>query len=506
MSDGSSGLSWLSSNLEATAGMVTLAVTLVGFLVAWWRKRKRISYRVHLDTPIGVTPDHNNDIAVEWSYQGRDLVDPSFALVRIMNTGSREIREEDLRVPLTLEFAGRRVVDAKVIEADQILAKLLAQEDSWPPVDVTELLLPKVPLNRKHRIKVLVLLTGKPDPAIKQAVTCDGFLSGGKIVHDTTRGDGPSNRSLVLGGTALLAVGASLALLISAPWSPRTTTCAPGTIKITGSSAFDPVAKEIVQSYRDQCDEAEISVAGQGSLDGLRELDNAGRNDAESREALIAMSDGPASRNYHNLTPHPLGVVAFAVVVNKETGKHELTADQLKAIFAGEVTDWSAVGGPDLPISIVSRGAGSGTRLAFEEKVLGRSEPALSSDDCTHRNRDPNAKVTRCEHYKTSELLDQVDRLPGAIGYAEVTATTKYTNLNRIKLDNRDPDLDSVVKRGYPFWAVEYFYTYGQPQDGGLVDSMIDYTNTDAAKNILRRAGYLPCVDGPQDLMGTLCR
>jgi phosphate transport system substrate-binding protein len=497
-------MSWVSNNLEATVGLAGLAASVVGYLAALWLKRKRISYRVHLDTPVGVTPAHGGEIEVEWRYHGEVVADPSFALVRIMNTGSLEIREDDFREPMTLEFGGRRVVDAKVIEADDTLMRIVARDKSWPPVGDTELVLPKVPLNRKNRIKVLVLLTGKPEP--KSSVACVGFLSGGKIVRDTTTGNGPSKRSVVLSGTAMLLVGASLALLVSSPWSPRPTTCAAGDVKITGSSAFDPVAKDIVGAYLKQCDSAAVTVQGRGSLDGLRELDNVARNDPAQREARIVMSDGPASRNYHNLTPHPVGVVAFSVVVNKATGRHALTADQVKAIFAGDVTNWNQVGGPDLPISVVSRGGGSGTRLAFEEKVLGKPEPGLSSNDCVRRDRDPAAKVTRCEYDSTSAQLDEIDRLAGAIGYAEVTATTKYTNLNRVKLDDRDPDLDSVIKRGYPFWAVEYLYTYGPPQNGKLVDSLLEYMNSDAAKNILRRAGYVPCVDGPQDLMGTLCR
>ena len=48
-----------------------------------------------------------------------------------------------------------------------------------------------------------------------------------------------------------------------------------------------------------------------------------------------------------------------------------ITKDQVKEVFAGNITNWSEVGGPDEDIHVVAREEGSGTRAAFEEMVMG---------------------------------------------------------------------------------------------------------------------------------------
>jgi ABC-type phosphate transport system substrate-binding protein len=200
------------------------------------------------------------------------------------------------------------------------------------------------------------------------------------------------------------------------------------------------------------------------------------------------------------------GGLAFTVVVNKATGLYTLTADQVQGIYSGRYNNWNQIGGSNLPISIVSRGAGFGTRAAFEKNVLKASELGRSSSDCKGRDLMPDLPVIRCEFDTTSVLLDRVDKIDGAIGYSDIAATVKHANVNRVKLDGREPDIEPVIRADYPFWTVEYFYTYGEPGSDGLLRSLLAYMNSDTAKNILRRSNYVPCVDGPQDLKGSLCR
>jgi phosphate transport system substrate-binding protein len=52
----------------------------------------------------------------------------------------------------------------------------------------------------------------------------------------------------------------------------------------------------------------------------------------------------------------------------------------------------------------------------------------------------------------------------------------------------------ALVKNGqYPFWAVEYLYSYGKPAPGTLLSAFLGYMFTDAAKSVLQSYGAIPC-------------
>ncbi|WP_329400758.1 substrate-binding domain-containing protein [Streptomyces lydicus] len=183
-----------------------------------------------------------------------------------------------------------------------------------------------------------------------------------------------------------------------------------------------------------------------------------------------------------------------------------LTSDQVRGIYDGTYTNWKQLHGNDLPIRLVSRDAASGTRRAFETSVLHRSEPGVvSSYDCGDKDRDERARLTRCEVNGTKSLLDAVDRVPGALGYAEGYAAAQRKHVVSVRLNGHEPDIEWGRQRDYPFWTVEYLYTYGRPEDGSLTAKFLAFMDSDTAKNIMRMYKHVPCADR-QSLPATVCR
>ncbi|OAA26570.1 hypothetical protein UG55_101419 [Frankia sp. EI5c] len=45
----------------------------------------------------------------------------------------------------------------------------------------------------------------------------------------------------------------------------------------------------------------------------------------------------------------------------------------------------------------------------------------------------------------------------------------------------------------YPFVAVEYAYTYGQPSPGSLAASFLNYLTRDIGQDVMREQEHLPC-------------
>jgi len=420
----------------------TLVATIAGWLIdRYWTRRKRIIYRVQLNTPIGMTPrDARSIVELQLQRAGGIVSNASLTLLRIRNGGSLDIKAADVEQPLTFTFEGREVIGVEIPQAEaspRALREMLLRE---PGIQATgnKLVLPRVPLNKKDRFKLLVLLSGTGD-----SVHGDGFITGGRVARDPRR-RGPSTRTLAYGGACLALVGLLGGLLIRAPRpAPGSSACVPGRLQITGSSAFEPLVEEISVAYMKGCSRAQIEVEGGGSLQGVQRLFDSSRDD---RTALMAVSDGPAPQRYRSLVPHPVGIVVFALVVNKATQIHDLTTGQLRDIHRGRYRNWSQLGGPNLPISIVSRDSLSGTRAAFEAGVLKLSEQAVSSNDCVNKDRDATAPVVRCERRTTEDLLREVDTIPGALGYAETSTATRYDRVDRIQLDGRDPDPSLVLQ------------------------------------------------------------
>ena len=195
--------------------------------------------------------------------------------------------------------------------------------------------------------------------------------------------------------------------------------CVGGTLSLHGSTAFAPAVRAAAEDYLKRCEGAGVSIpladnTFKGSTDGVTDLDQAGKN------ARIQVGDGLADhialhRRARLRRPPPAGPQArrlpvFTLVVNKDAGVENLRLAQIRDLFAG-VTNWSQVGGNDVPVHLVNRDPGSGTRSTLVAKVLDGREP-------------PQFTVTDCAALK-----------PASTAAAQVTSTD--TMLNTQRLDAR---------------------------------------------------------------------
>jgi ABC-type phosphate transport system substrate-binding protein len=278
--------------------------------------------------------------------------------------------------------------------------------------------------------------------------------------------------------------------------------CESGSLQIEGSSAAAPAVMAAAASYQSTCNGALVSVEGIGSLRGLQALVKAGPHGAAS---TIAMSDGSAPPISANsaLTGSPIAIVIFSMVVNEDVRVYNLTTTDIADIYAGRITNWDQLAGPDLPIRVISRTSASGTRATFQSWVLGKAGKATSSS-CLESDPVPSLPVYRCEP-TTSALLDTVSQTPGAIGYAEVQAASSHDGIIQTAIDGVQPTIYSVAGAdGYPFWTVEHVYTFRQPPDQSPAAGFLRYLNTPQAKSLLRMDGFTPCADQAQ-LLADLC-
>lgn len=180
-----------------------------------------------------------------------------------------------------------------------------------------------------------------------------------------------SARIITVALTVCVVTLASIILVRNAP--PPPIECAPGSLTVTGSTAFGPVLDAVEEQLEKKCDDVRIEVKARGSAEGLRRL--AGEAKSRPDDAVVAFSDGVKPSAYTELSETPIGVSLFHLVVNDHVRVRNLSLDTIRRIYRGEITNWNEAGGPDLTIKLISRDADSGTREVFGRRVLGAANP-----------------------------------------------------------------------------------------------------------------------------------
>lgn len=382
-------MEWFSAeNVVAVLTAVLGVLASVGVL--WYERRvprrKRIGYRVQMDTAIGsdVRPGRANARLGLFS-ETPDMSDATLVLLRVENDGSQSIADNDYTAHgihgLTVEFTDRVIRGVAVTQppdADHLM-------EHFDPATGFEhtggtLNVPRVPLNPGHHYKLLVLLTGG---GVDRPVTVSGGIRDGEVVPN--RAPTPDTKQPLFSNPARLitvmltvCVVTLASIIVVRDDSRPPMGCAKGRLTVTGSTAFAPVARELARKYEKDCPGSDIEVDADGSAAGIRELAETGAEFAEREDgspAAVTLSDGPKRAGFPELRESRVAVSAFALVVHDDVKLDGLRTADLRAIYRGDIRDWSELDGPNLPIRLVSRNAGSGTRDTFQRRILKGFEP-----------------------------------------------------------------------------------------------------------------------------------
>lgn len=528
-------------SLETIVAILSVVIPLGAF--AWefiFIRRKRLGYRVQMDT-LATDTAHapNADVLrrIE-DKNGRKLNEPSFVLLRIENAGWLEIVEGDYLTRaddptgVRVTFKDRRVVGMAVTELSQpelrdffikqdknVTTEAAGFEIGEEDDDAGVIRLPKVTLNRKAHYKVLAVLerkSGKPGEKFPEA-KFRADVAGGqhnnlfgwrrRLRLDRTESHTFASRpALVILGLLAAAAVSQSSIRLFLHQEPPPLDCVGGTLHLHGSTAFEPAVSKAAKRYADLCGGkgAKIPLTDgtfQGSTEGIDALERAGQAAGVSGGTglgdNIAFTDGQAGPNHPQILPRPIAYSVFTLVVNKDTRVLNLSHQQIHDIYARKITNWSQVGGAPIPIHLISRHRGSGTRSALVERVLNKDRnapridvPEATVNDCADLGQDsPGA----CEVDSTQTLLQKVAQIPGAIGHSEVSNAATVKDVVKVRIDRIPATLDGVQRGRYPYWQTEYAYTYGEPPADSIAAAFLRYLTDQGGKDILREFDDQPC-------------
>ena len=239
-----------------------------------------------------------------------------------------------------------------------------------------------------------------------------------------------------------------------------------GSVKVSGSTTVQPIMEEAARRLEAKnAGKLSITVAGGGS--------GAGMNDTKSGANNIGMSSSSISAaDAEVVDAYQIAKDAIAIIVHPSNPVANLTKEQVKGIFTGEIKNWNEVGGSNAPILIHTRETGSGTLTTLEDLLL-----------------DKEKVVERATPYASAELLkNAVARDANGIGFDSigfVDSTVKALSVNDVK-----PSEATVNSGAYPASRSLYVFTKGKP--GQTEAKIIDYLRSLECQNeIVTKEGYV---------------
>jgi phosphate transport system substrate-binding protein len=238
-----------------------------------------------------------------------------------------------------------------------------------------------------------------------------------------------------------------------------------GSITIAGSTSVQPLSEELAAAFMAKHPKVTINVQGGGSSQGIKAaIDGIADIGASSRE-LKAEEAAQVQRIQ-------ICSDGIAIVAHPKNEVTTLTVEQVRKIYAGEITNWKEVGGADRRIAVITREEGSGTRGAFEKIVMGK-----------------DAKIwdQAIVQPSTGGVRAAVAGNPDAIGYISLGYLDDSVKV--IAVDGVEPTMANIQNGSYPVARPFLYVTKEAPT--GLVKEYIDFCLSDEGQEIVARK-YVP--------------
>lgn len=230
------------------------------------------------------------------------------------------------------------------------------------------------------------------------------------------------------------------------------------TVNIAGSSSVQPLSEELANAFMEDNPNISINVAGGGSSAGIKAAkDGTADIGASSRELGKEEKKG--------LVVIPIAIDGIAIVVNPENPVKDLTREQIRRIYAGEITNWKEVGGEDRDVNAFTREEGSGTRGAFEDMVM--------------KNSRISSKVG--VQNSTGSLRTVVAGDPQAVAYISLGNVNDSVKL--IAVEGVIPEDDTIKNGSYKLARHFYYLTKEQPR--GIAEQFIDFVLSPEGQQIV---------------------
>ena len=241
-------------------------------------------------------------------------------------------------------------------------------------------------------------------------------------------------------------------------------------IRLTGSSTVAPVLVEISKRYEQNNGTPRVFVETGGSSKGIADL----------RKNLtdIAMISRPLKEEESDLVEYVIARDGIAILVHKDNPVAEISVDDLRSIFTGEITQWADVGGESQEIIVVSKGEGSATSVVLNE-FLNITADQVAGEIFAAAN---------------AQMIKTVSLTPGSIGYVSIGAASVDIELGvpvkLISLGAVKATTENVANGTYLATRPLSLITY--PEIEANVLALVKFSQSSVVSDIIEELAYTP--------------
>jgi len=235
---------------------------------------------------------------------------------------------------------------------------------------------------------------------------------------------------------------------------------------------------QLAEAYRAKTPGIVFEIAAEGSTTGIAAITDGTADIGMSSRRARPTEISTALAKGVTMKPCVVSYDAIAVIVNESNPLTQMTMRQVEQIFAGDVKDWSVVGGNAGPFSIYTRNTSSGTYQDWKDLAMKKRDYASSSQ-----------KMAGNE-----QIAAEVGKNPAGIGYVGI-AYKEAQGVKVLAILLKDgslvrPEVATVHNKTYPYARPNFFYTNGEPS--GLAGQFIDYLLSAEGQEIVAKSGFVP--------------
>ncbi len=246
-------------------------------------------------------------------------------------------------------------------------------------------------------------------------------------------------------------------------------------VVIAGSTSVQPLSETMAHAFMESNPDTTIEVQGGGSGQGIKSVEE-GIADIGSLSREVKDEEKVSIA-----TEYVIAKDGVAVVVNPDVAVDDLTLEQIRAIYAGEITNWKEVGGADKTITVVTREEGSGTRGAFTELT------GVLTEDASGKEVD-NTTAEALVQPSTGAVMETVSTTPDSIGYVSLGSLNDSVKV--VKVEGIKATIETVLSGEYKIQRPFVYVVGGEVSEAA--QAFIDFALSEEGQTIVEENGFVP--------------